>query len=152
MRTCDLLLGEYMKARIINKLEAPIMGTNYNYRVVGDNTLMSDQQSISVACRDTSTEPENEDALVEDKRIRTASSLKEARILVDIKEPEKAMEKLVDCGTSFSKKDASTSLSEIDAILAKTPPCELLLFTEPQEFYISRGRAFAVAPESSHES
>ncbi|XP_026441169.1 uncharacterized protein LOC113340155 isoform X4 [Papaver somniferum] len=116
----DLLLGEYTEARIINKPEAPVMGTNYNYRV-------------------TSTEPEIEAVLVEEKRIRTASSLKEARIVVDIKEPEKAREKLVDGGTSISKKHARTSLSEIEAILAKTQPCKLPLFTEPQQFYANQG-------------
>ncbi|RZC48341.1 hypothetical protein C5167_041274 [Papaver somniferum] len=135
----DLLLGEYTEARIINKPEAPVMGTNYNYRVVGDDTFMSDQQSISVARRVTSTEPEIEAVLVEEKRIRTASSLKEARIVVDIKEPEKAREKLVDGGTSISKKHARTSLSEIEAILAKTQPCKLPLFTEPQQFYANQG-------------
>ncbi|KAI3880242.1 hypothetical protein MKX03_015221 [Papaver bracteatum] len=127
------------EVRIINKPEAPIMGTDYNYRVVGDDTFMSGQQSISVARRVTSTEPENEAVLVEEKHIRTVSSPKEARILVGIRKPEKGREKLVDGGTSFSEKDASTSLSEIEAILAKTQPCELLLFTEPQEFYANPG-------------
>ncbi|XP_026441153.1 uncharacterized protein LOC113340155 isoform X2 [Papaver somniferum] len=115
------------------------MFTVWLHRVVGDDTFMSDQQSISVARRVTSTEPEIEAVLVEEKRIRTASSLKEARIVVDIKEPEKAREKLVDGGTSISKKHARTSLSEIEAILAKTQPCKLPLFTEPQQFYANQG-------------
>ncbi|KAI3964039.1 hypothetical protein MKW92_014282, partial [Papaver armeniacum] len=114
------------------------MFTVWLHRVVGDDTFMSDQQSISVARRVTSTKPENEAVLVEEKHIRTASSLKEARILVDIKEPEKAREKLVDGGTSISEKDGSTSLSEIEAILAKSRPYKLPLFTEPQEFYTNQ--------------
>ncbi|RZC48324.1 hypothetical protein C5167_041277 [Papaver somniferum] len=115
----------------------------YKYSVGGKNTkLESKTESIHVNRNDTPTEAENEEVIAEEKRIRTARKMKDARLSADKKELEEAREFLV---------SAKILLSEVDAILIAQLD-QLFHFMVSQETYDIKGRAFALALEESHEA
>ncbi|KAI3921536.1 hypothetical protein MKW98_013470 [Papaver atlanticum] len=115
----------------------------YKYSVGGKNTkLESDTKSIHVNRKDMPTEAENEEVIAEEKRIRTARKMKDARLSADKKELEEARECLV---------AAKILLSEVDAILIAQLD-QLFHFMVSQETYDIKGRAFALALEESHET
>ncbi|KAI3868471.1 hypothetical protein MKX03_035644 [Papaver bracteatum] len=114
----------------------------YEYRVSGKDTLKSGTQSIHVTRKDISAVEENGEVLAEERRLRTASLMKEAKSLADKKELEEARAKLVDAKKKLSESDA-TLIAQLD---------QLFHIMVSQETYDKKGRAFVLALEASHEA
>ncbi|KAI3834787.1 hypothetical protein MKX03_037921 [Papaver bracteatum] len=114
----------------------------YEYSVGVENTIHCDTKSIHVTRKDISAVEENEEVLAEERRIRTLNSMKQAELLADKRELEKAREKLVAARTSLTEGDA-TLIAQLD---------QLFHFMVSQETYDTKGRAFVLALEKSHEA
>lgn len=114
----------------------------YKYRVNGKDEFYSCTRDINVTRTDKQPDEERPEVLAEETRIRTASSIRVARLLADNKKLDEAREKLIAAGTS---------LAEIDAIL-KSQVDHLILLMVSQETYEEQGRAYALALEASHQS
>ncbi|XP_026429770.1 uncharacterized protein LOC113326217 [Papaver somniferum] len=130
--------GNYPQTRQATVME-PVTVT---FRVLGKDTLDSDERLINVTRTAKPKDEERREVLAEETRIGTASSIKEVRILADQRELAEARKKL---------EDANASLSEIDAVL-KAQVEHLHLLMASQETYDNQGKAFALALEASHES
>ncbi|KAI3898290.1 hypothetical protein MKX03_033967 [Papaver bracteatum] len=113
------------------------------YRVIGKDTFDSDERIINVTRTDTPKDTERWEVLAEETRIRIASAVKEARLLADNRDLEKARKMLV---------DASASFAEIDAVVLEAQVEHLHLLMASQETYDNQGKVFALSLEASHES
>ncbi|KAI3832098.1 hypothetical protein MKX03_003453 [Papaver bracteatum] len=136
------VLVKFTLPKVDKRFGVNIYKVIYKYRVAGNDAYKSDERTMNITRKPTSTEAERQEVLDEERRIGTASSIKAARLLADAKKLELAREKLI---------DAKASLSEIDAILTAQLN-QLLLFMVSQETYDKQGKAFALALEASHES
>jgi len=115
----------------------------YEYRVGGNGSVVeSDTKSIHVTGKVMPTAAENEEVEAEERRVRTASSMKAARLSADNKELEKARKYLVDAKTLLSDGDA-TLIAQLD---------QLFHLMVSQQIYDMTGRVFALALEASHEA
>lgn len=112
----------------------------YEYRVGGKDTLKSGTKSIYVTGKGISAVEENEEVLAEERRLRTASLMKEAKSLADKKKLEEARAKLVHAKKKLSEGDA-TLIAQLD---------QLFHFMVSQETYDTKGHAFVLALEASH--
>ncbi|KAI3975118.1 hypothetical protein MKX01_031098 [Papaver californicum] len=136
------VLANLTLPEVYGRLGVQIFKVRLDYRVLGKDAFDYDERIINVTRQASPTDEERPEVLAEETRIRTASSIREARILADIEKLVEAREKL---------EDTNTSLTEIDAIL-KAQVEHLLLLMVSQETYDNQGRAFALALEASHES
>ncbi|KAI3890054.1 hypothetical protein MKW92_013300 [Papaver armeniacum] len=136
------VLAELTLPEVENRVGMLIFKVELKYRVNGKDEFDSDLRTLNVTRKSTPKSEENPEVLAEETRIRTASSIKEARILADTKKLVEAKQKLVDAGTS---------LTDIHAIL-KSQVDHLVTLMASQETYDSKGKAFALALEASHES
>ncbi|KAI3836321.1 hypothetical protein MKW92_049283 [Papaver armeniacum] len=126
----------------VDHLAVNIFNITYEYRVDGEDIIKSDEKIINVKREKMSTEAENEEVLAEERRVKTVSKMKEARLLADRRELEEARKKLA---------DAKKLLSEADTILMAQLD-QLFLFMVSPLTYDEEGSAFASALEASHEA
>ncbi|KAI3861184.1 hypothetical protein MKX03_005664 [Papaver bracteatum] len=101
-----------------------------------------DERTINVTRTATRIDGEIPEVLAEETRIKTASSIKEARILA-------YQRKLAEARKNLENADAS--FSEIDAVL-KAQMEQLILLMASQETYDKQGEALALSLEASHAS
>ncbi|KAI3943861.1 hypothetical protein MKX01_026404 [Papaver californicum] len=136
------VLANLTLPKVDGRLGVQIFKLGLEYRVLGKDALEFDERIINVTRTDSQMDEERPEVLAEETRIRTASSIREARIMADKRKLEEAREML---------EDSNASLTEIDAIL-KAQVEHLLLLMVSEETYDNQGRAFALALEASHES
>lgn len=95
----------------------------------------------------TSIEPEREEVMIEENRVRTAQMMKEARVMADEKKLEDAQEKLVEAENLLEDVvDESNPLIE----MLKSELQQLLKLMKSQDIYEKKGRSFALSSETSH--
>ncbi|KAI3891276.1 hypothetical protein MKX03_000104 [Papaver bracteatum] len=136
------VLANLTLPKVDKRLGVQIFKVEFRYRVLGKDAFDHDERLINVTRTEEPKEEERPEVLAEETRIKTANSMKEARILADKEKLEEARKML---------EDANTSLPEIEAILrAQVEHLHLLMAS--QETYDKQGRAFALAVEASHET
>ncbi|GAB2302281.1 hypothetical protein Dimus_036296 [Dionaea muscipula] len=95
-------------------------------------------------------EPEREEVMIEENRLRTARMIKEARVMADGDKLDDAQEKLVDAQDLLE--DAVDDESNYPLIqMLKSELRQLLRLMQSKEIYNKRGRAFALSSETSHD-
>ncbi|GAB2211352.1 hypothetical protein Droror1_Dr00024661 [Drosera rotundifolia] len=98
----------------------------------------------------TSVEPEREEVMIEENRLRTARMMKEARDMADVNKLADAQKKLVDAQNKLE--DAVDDESNYPLIqMLKSELRQLLRLMQSKEIYEKRGRPFALSSETSHD-
>ncbi|KAI3869934.1 hypothetical protein MKW98_002823 [Papaver atlanticum] len=128
--------------KVDKRFAVQIFKVRLKYRVNGKDAYDYDERTMNVTRTATQTYGEIPEVQAEETRIRTTSSIKEARILADQRELAEARKSL---------DNADASVSEIDAVF-KAQMEQLLLLMSSQETYDKQGKAFALALEASQES
>ncbi|KAI3911245.1 hypothetical protein MKW92_029618 [Papaver armeniacum] len=136
------VLANLTLPKVDGRLGVQIFKVGFRYRVPGKDAFDFDERLINVTRTNEPKEEEIPEVLAEETRIKTAKSMKDARILADQEKLAQARKKL---------EDANASLPEIEAIL-KAQVDHLHLLMASQETYDKQGRAFALAVEASHET
>ncbi|KAI3949074.1 hypothetical protein MKW92_030837 [Papaver armeniacum] len=136
------VLGLLTLPKVDKRFSVQIFKVGFKYRVNGKDEYDYDERTINVTRTATKIDGEIPEVLAEETRIRTTSSMKEARILDEKRELAEARKNL---------ENADASVSEIDAIL-KAQMEQLIVLMASQETYDKQGKAFALAVEASQES
>lgn len=138
----DLLLPA-VSGRVVPE----VLQIDYTYRTGGKlfpaNTLF-----ISVIRTKISEEPERVDVMIEEDRLRTARTMKEARVMADNNKLKDAQEKLVD-----ARKSLENVVYDYDPLIKmlQFELEQLLKLMKSQEIYEKQGRPFALSSETSHD-
>ena len=93
-------------------------------------------------------QPEKEEVVIEENRLRTAQMMKEARVMADDKKLEDAKDKLVEAENMLE--DVTADPNPLIEML-KTELQQLLRLMKSQETYEKKGRPFALSSETCHE-
>ena len=93
-------------------------------------------------------QPEKEEVVIEENRLRTAQMMKEARVMADDKKLEDAKDKLVEAENMLE--DVTADPNPLIEML-KTELQQLLRLMKSQEMYEKIGRPFALSSETCHE-
>lgn len=96
----------------------------------------------------SSTEPENEEVIAEEKRLETAEKMKEARILADQNKMDEANDTLVDAECLLD--DVLNDNPHPMIKIMKSDVQQLKKYMTP-DLYKTLGRAFALASETCHD-
>ncbi|GMP50281.1 hypothetical protein CsSME_00016963 [Camellia sinensis var. sinensis] len=96
----------------------------------------------------TSVEPEREEVMMEENRLRTAQMMKEARVMADDQKLDNARDKLVEAQNLLEDvvNDESNPLIE----MLKSELQQIKRLMKSQEIYEKQGRPFALSSETSH--
>ncbi|CAL5337354.1 unnamed protein product [Camellia sinensis] len=96
----------------------------------------------------TSVEPEREEVMMEENRLRTAQMMKEARVMADDKKLGNARDKLVEAQNLLEDvvNDESNPLIE----MLKSELQQIKRLMKSQEIYEKQGRPYALSSETSH--
>ncbi|KAG5542279.1 hypothetical protein RHGRI_021969 [Rhododendron griersonianum] len=140
----DLLLPA-----VSSRMGADVLEINYTYRCAGGVKLFEANPIVANITRiGTSVEPEREEVMIEENRVRTAQMMKEARVMADEKKLEDAQEKLVEAENLLEDvvDDQSNPLIE----MLKSELQQLLKLMQSQDIYEKKGRSFALSSETSH--
>ncbi|CAL5395109.1 unnamed protein product [Camellia sinensis] len=95
-----------------------------------------------------SVEPEREEVMMEENRLRTAQMMKEARVMADDQKLGNAREKLVEAQNLLEDvvNDESNRLIE----MLKSELQQIKRLMKSQEIYEKQGRTYALSSETSH--
>ncbi|KAL7248030.1 hypothetical protein ACSBR2_002848 [Camellia fascicularis] len=96
----------------------------------------------------TSVEPEREEVMMEENRLRTAQMMKEARVMADDKKLGNAREKLVEAQNLLEDVVIDESNPLIEMLKSELQQIKRLM--KSQEIYEKQGRPFALSSETSH--
>ncbi|CAL5337299.1 unnamed protein product [Camellia sinensis] len=96
----------------------------------------------------TSVEPEREEVMMEENRLRTAQMMKEARVMADDQKLGNARDKLVEAQNLLEDvvNDESNPLIE----MLKSELQQIKRLMKSQEIYEKQGRTYALSSETSH--
>ncbi|GMQ09728.1 hypothetical protein CsSME_00052998 [Camellia sinensis var. sinensis] len=96
----------------------------------------------------TSVEPEREEVMMEENRLRTAQMIKESRVMADDKKLDGALKKLAEAQSLLENvvNDESNPLIE----MLKSELQQMSRLMKTQEIYEKQGRPFALSSETSH--
>ncbi|XP_028111069.1 E3 ubiquitin-protein ligase WAV3-like [Camellia sinensis] len=97
----------------------------------------------------TSVEPEREEVMIEENRLRTAQMIKESRVMADDKKLDGALEKLAEAQSLLENvvNDESNPLIK----MLKSEQQQMSRLTKTHEIYEKQGRPFALSSETSHD-
>ncbi|KAI8548792.1 hypothetical protein RHMOL_Rhmol07G0301500 [Rhododendron molle] len=138
----DLLLPA-----VSSRMGADVLEINYTYSAGGVKLFEANPLVANTTRIGTSVEPEREEVMIEENRVRTAQMMKEARVMADEKKLEDAQEKLVEAENLLEDVvDESNPLIE----MLKSELQQLLKLMQSQEIYEKQGRSFALSSETSH--
>ncbi|KAL5706909.1 hypothetical protein ACHQM5_025015 [Ranunculus cassubicifolius] len=136
------ILVELLLPAVRNRMSMAIITITYKYRVCGSDTFKTEQRSIHISRKGTSTEPEIEEVMIEEKRLLIVTMMKQARSLAEAYNLEAAQEKLINARQYLS--------DEVDGML-KSDLDQLILLMESMDTYYEKGRSFALSSEASHD-
>ncbi|CAL5440766.1 unnamed protein product [Camellia sinensis] len=97
----------------------------------------------------TSAEPEREEVMIEENRLRTAQMIKESRVMADDKKLDGALEKLAEAQSLLENVVNDESNPLIKMLKSELQQMSRLMKT--QEIYEKQGRPFALSSETSHD-
>ncbi|KAH7854561.1 hypothetical protein Vadar_015355 [Vaccinium darrowii] len=138
----DLLLPA-----VSSRVGADVLEINYTYSAGGMEPFVANPLLANITRIGTSVEPEREEVMIEENRVRTAQMMKEARVMADEMKLEDAQEKLVYAENLLEDVvDESNPLME----MLKFELQQLLKLMKSQDIYDKQGRSFALSSATSH--
>ncbi|GMP50284.1 hypothetical protein CsSME_00016964 [Camellia sinensis var. sinensis] len=123
---------------------------NITYTYSSGGKLFDANPIIVTVCRTgrTSVEPEREEVMMEENRLRIAQMIKESRVMADDKKRDGALEKLAEAQSLLENVVNDESNPLIGMLKSELQQMSKLM--EPKEIYEKQGRPFALSLETSH--